>query len=376
MATTIGEEQLQFHDDDEQSKEEDDKKENPDGDELLQMTNDVYIQIRLLRGVLDYYQHNKLYPHDHNPNSLPDFLNNWLRDNFLAGDFRELIHNLREKFQSEEPEEKKKQPSDEDDDQIKILACMIEYYISEQSYPFPEFQHYKVFYKKWLHLDLSSSKECLITIYGLKKEYKNLAGKNKGNDLVFSSIEDLVLFNLSDIIWGSDRGELSPVEDYMKFLAAWIDYYIRKWRFPSEETEKIERLKTNYKKRVQKRDKELIFLKVDDLILFKLSEFIWGFEEPSRQVYVDKKILAAMLNYYTSEWKNPLENLIDFHKNWLKMEISLSHCSETIHRLKRKYKEQQVQKKNKDLVLDDLDDIELFKLSENLWGSETEGVID
>ncbi|TXG67342.1 hypothetical protein EZV62_008617 [Acer yangbiense] len=374
MATAIGEEQLQSHDDDddEQSKEEDDKKENPDGDELLQMTNDVYIQIRLLRGVLDYYQHNKLYPHDHNPNSLPDFFNNWLRDNFLAGDFRELIHNLREKFHSGEVsarkvEEKKKTK----EDQIQILACMIEYYISEQTYPFQEFQHYKVFYKKWLHLDRYSSKVFLITIYGLKMEYNNLAGKNKGKDLVFSSIEDLLFFNLSDIIWGSDQGELSEVEDDMKFLAAMIDYYIRKWRFPSEETEKIERLKTNYKKRVQKiRDNELIFLRVDDLLLFKLSEFIWGFEEPSRQVEVDKKILAAMVDYYTSEWKNPLENLIDFHKNRLKMEISLSQCSETIHRLKRKYKEKQAQKKNKDLVLDDLDDIELFKLSEDLWGSE------
>ncbi|KAK0600541.1 hypothetical protein LWI29_015989 [Acer saccharum] len=154
----------------------------------------------------------------------------------------------------------------------------------------------------------------------------------------------------------------------MKFLAAMIDYYyIRKWRYPSEETEKIERLKIN-KKRVQKiRDKELIFLRVDDLLLFKLSEFIWGFEEPSRQVDVDMKILAAMVDYCTSEWKNHLENLIYFHKNRLKMEFSLSQCSETIHRLKRKYKEQQVQKKNKDLVFDDLDDIQLFKLSEDLW---------
>ncbi|KAK2639493.1 hypothetical protein Ddye_027288 [Dipteronia dyeriana] len=372
MATTIGEEQLQSHDDDdEQSKEEDDKKENPDGDELLQMTNDVYIQIRLLRGVLDYYQHNKIYPHDHNPNSLQDFLNNWLRDNFLAGDFRELIHNLRENFHSEEVSEKKKKKQD----QIKILASMIEYYISEQSYPFQEFQHYKVFYRKWLHLDRYSPKKCLITICRLKLEYKDLAGKDKGKDLVFSSIEDLLFFNLSDIIWGSE-GELSPVEDDMKFLAAMIDYYIRKWRYPSEETEKIERLKTNYKQRVQKRDKELIFLRVDDLLLFKMSEFIWGFEEPSRQVYVDKKILAAMGNYYTSEWKNPLENLIDFHKNWLKMDISLSQCSETIHRLKRMYKEQQAQKKNEDLVFDDLDEIELFKLSKDLWGSETEGFSD
>ena len=49
MVTAIGEEQLQSHDDDdEQSKEEDDKKENLEGDELLQMKNDVYIQIRLL----------------------------------------------------------------------------------------------------------------------------------------------------------------------------------------------------------------------------------------------------------------------------------------------------------------------------------------
>ncbi|KAK3199456.1 hypothetical protein Dsin_022871 [Dipteronia sinensis] len=376
MVTTIGEEQLQSHDDDVQSKEEDGKKENPDGDELLHMTNDMYIQIRLLRGVLDYYQHNKLYPHDHNPNSLPDFLNNWLRDNFLAGDFRELIHSLREKFQSEEVSERKLEKKKKKQDEIKILACMIEYYISEESYPFQEFQHYKVFYKKWLHLDRYSSKKCLITICGLKMEYKNLAGKNKGKDLVFSSIEDLLFFNLSDIIWGSDQGELSPVEDDMKFLAAMIDYYIRKWRYPSEETEKIERLKTNYKKRVQKRDKELIFLRVDDLILFKLSEFIWGLEEPSRHVDVDKKILAAMVDYYTSEWKNPLENLIDFHKNRLKMEFSLSQCSGAIHRLKRKYKEQQVQKKNKDLVFDDLDDIQLFKLSEYLWGSETEGVGD
>ncbi|KAK1583330.1 hypothetical protein Q3G72_022823 [Acer saccharum] len=325
MATAIGEEQLQSHDDDdEQSKEEDDK-DNPDGDELLQMKNDVYIQIRLLRGVLDYYQHNKLYPHDHNPNSLPDFFNNWLRDNFLAGDFRELIHNLSENFQSDEVSERKvEEKKEKKQDQIQILACMIEYYISEQSYPSQEFQHYKVFYKKWLHLDRFSSK-----------------------------------------------GELSSVEDDMKFLAAMIDYYyIRKWRYPSEGTEKIERLKINYKKRVQKiRDKELIFLRVDldDLLLFKLSEFIWGFKEPSRQVDADMKILAAMVDYCTSEWKNHLENLIDFHKNRLKMEFSLSQCSETIHRLKRKYKEQQVQKKNKDLVFDDLDDIQLFKLSEDLW---------
>ncbi|KAI9185687.1 hypothetical protein LWI28_009684 [Acer negundo] len=263
MATAIGEEQLQSHDDD-------------DDDEQLQMTNDVYIQIRLLRGVLDYYQHNNLYPHDHNPNSLPDFFNNWLQDNFLAGDFRELTHNLREKFQSGEVSERKveeKKKKKKKQDQIQILAYMIEYYISEQSYPLLEFQHYK-------------------------KEYKNLARKN----LVFSSIEDLLFFNLSDIIWGSDQGELSSVEDDMKFLAAMIDYYIRKWRYPSEETEKIERLKTNYKKRVQKiRDKELIFLRVDGLLLFKLSEFIWGFEEPSREVDVDKKILAAMVDYYTSE---------------------------------------------------------------------------
>ncbi|TXG67383.1 hypothetical protein EZV62_008658 [Acer yangbiense] len=232
MATAIGEKQLQTHDDDEQSKEEDDKKENPDGDELLQMKNDVYIQIRLLRGVLDYYQHNKLYPHDHNPNSLPDFFNNWLRDNFLTGDFRELIHNLREKFQSGEVSERKvEEKKKKKQDQIQILACMIEYYISEQSYPLQEFQHYKVFYKKWLHLDRYSSKVFLITIYGLKMEYKNLAGKNKVKDLVFSSIEDLLFFNLSDIIWGSDQGELSSVEDDMKFLAAMIDYYyIRKWR--------------------------------------------------------------------------------------------------------------------------------------------------
>ena len=59
-----------------------------------------------------------------------------------------------------------------------------------------------------------------------------------------------------------------------------------------------------------------------------------------------------------------------------RLEISLSQCSETIHRLKRKYKEHRVQKKNKDLVFDDLDDIELFKLSEDLWGSKTEGVSD
>ncbi|KAK4849961.1 hypothetical protein QYF36_002490 [Acer negundo] len=328
MATAIGEEQLQSHDDD-------------DDDEQLQMTNDVYIQIRLLRGVLDYYQHNNLYHHDHNPNSLPDFFNNWLRDNFLAGDFRELIHNLREKFQSGEVSERKveEKKKKKKQDQIQILAYMIEYYISEQSYPLLEFQHYK--------------------------------------------------------------GELSSVEDDMKFLAAMIDYYIRKWRYPSEETEKIERLKTNYKKQVQKiRDKELIFLRVDGLLLFKLSEFIWGFEVPSREVDVDKKILAAMVDYYTSEWKNPLENLIDFHKNRLKMEISLSQCSETIYRMKRKYKEQQleaascanlqkllihvrilklknnpqieeevqeqqVQKKNKDL-----DDIQLFKLSEDFSGSK------
>ena len=43
--------------------------------------------------------------------------------------------------------------------------------------------------------------------------------------------------------------------------------------------EKIERAETNYKKRVQKKDEELIFSGVDDLLLFKLSEFPWGCEE-------------------------------------------------------------------------------------------------
>ncbi|KAK1583887.1 hypothetical protein Q3G72_027887 [Acer saccharum] len=286
---------------------------------VQEMTNDEYIQIRLLRGILDNYQQNKLYPHD-NPNSLQDFLKNWLQDHFPYGNFRILIEKLKKEFWSEE-----NMVLDNVYNQIKILAAMIEYYINEGKYPFPNPKHYEDFYTKMLRFMKLSLGECWLAIHRAKRTYENLVGK-KGIALVFWSIDDLLMFNLSKIIWGSE-GQRSQVEIDMKFLSTLIDYFYINWRC----LEKIERAETNYKKRVQKKDEELIFSGVDDLLLFKLSEFLWGCEEePSG---------------------------------------GTRHRLRTIRWLKMKYKEQ-IQKKGKYLVFSGVDGLLLFKFSKDLWGSE------
>ncbi|KAL5737806.1 hypothetical protein ACOSP7_030567 [Xanthoceras sorbifolium] len=394
------------------------EEENPDGDgdddldlitrmwpkkrrkKLRVMTNDVYIQIRILRGVLGYYQQNNLYPHD-NPNSLQEFLQNWLEAIFMADDFREIIDKLRCKFRSEKPDVpekklnlesgKKKQSIDNVDDNIEILACMIDYCISKGRYPFPQHKCYEDFYTKWLSSSSSSKlsrSECWLTICRSKTKYEEWV-KKKGQGLVFSGIDELLLFNLSEIIWGSE-GELSEEEIDMKTLAAVIDYYNSKCKYPFEETKykedfyqnwinytiipfqscfgKIGRIKEDYIDREKKREEGLVFSGVDKLLVFKLSKFIWG----SRNVDVDKKILRAMVDYYTSEGKYPLDKhkyLEDFHKS-LKMEITLRQCLATIQRLKRKYENQAKKKKGKALVFSGGDDQELFDLSDTLWGSE------
>ncbi|KAK4851822.1 hypothetical protein QYF36_018677 [Acer negundo] len=119
--------------------------------------------------------------------------------------------------------------------QIKILAARIEYYINEGRYPFLNPKHNEDFYMKMLRFMKLSLSECWLAIHRAKRTYDNLVGK-KGYALVFWSLDDLLMFNLSKIIWGSE-GQLSQVEIDMKFLSTLIDYFYINWRFPFEEAE-------------------------------------------------------------------------------------------------------------------------------------------
>ncbi|XP_073138777.1 GLABROUS1 enhancer-binding protein-like [Henckelia pumila] len=99
------------------------------------------------------------------------------------------------------------------DDEIVVLEGMVEYAEKKRSDPVADLNAFHDFIKKNLHVDVTRA-QLQDKIRRLKKKYVNNKIKEKkvGKDMTFSKPHEQKAYELSKIVWGSEKGKETGVE--------------------------------------------------------------------------------------------------------------------------------------------------------------------
>ncbi|XP_075523178.1 GLABROUS1 enhancer-binding protein-like [Primulina tabacum] len=99
-----------------------------------------------------------------------------------------------------------------EDDEIAILEGMAEYAEKKRSDPVADLNAFHDFIKKNLHVDVTRV-QLQDKIRRLKKKYENNKSKEiEGKDKTFSKAHEQKAYDLSKIVWGSEKGKETGVE--------------------------------------------------------------------------------------------------------------------------------------------------------------------